>query len=70
MTLIATQSFYLTLEEYKLRQQIKQQFEHYLDPRQVKQLQDNPELLKLGGDRRRCNFLFTDVRGLQACQKS
>jgi adenylate cyclase len=60
----ATQSFYLNFrKQYKLRQQIKQQFEHYLDPRQVKQLQDNPELLKLGGDRRRCTFLFTDVRG-------
>ena len=46
-----------------MRQQIKKQFEHYLDPRQVKRLQDNPELLKLGGERRRCTFLFTDVRG-------
>ena len=64
MTLIATLQFYLNFrKQYKLRQQIKKQFEHYLDPRQVKQLQDNPELLKLGGDRRRCTFLFTDVRG-------
>ena len=64
MTLVASQSFYVNFrKQYKLRQQIKQQFEHYLDPRQVKQLQDNPELLKLGGDRRRCTFLFTDVRG-------
>ena len=42
---------------------IKKQFEHYLDPRQVKQLQDNPELLKLGGEKRYATFLFTDVRG-------
>ncbi len=64
MTLIATQQFYLNFRtQFKLRQQIKKQFEHYLDPRQVKQLQDNPELLKLGGDRRKCTFLFTDVRG-------
>jgi len=64
MTLIATLQFYLNFRtQYKLRQQIKKQFEHYLDPRQVKKLQDNPELLKLGGDRRRCTFLFTDVRG-------
>ncbi|MDA9041470.1 adenylate/guanylate cyclase domain-containing protein [Gammaproteobacteria bacterium] len=61
---ISTQQFYLNFRtQYKLRQQIKKQFEHYLDPRQVKQLQDNPELLKLGGERRRCTFLFTDVRG-------
>ena len=64
MTLIATLQFYLNFRtQFKLRQQIKKQFEHYLDPRQVKQLQDNPELLKLGGERRRCTFLFTDVRG-------
>jgi adenylate cyclase len=64
MTLIATLQFYLNFRtQYKLRQQIKKQFEHYLDPRQVKRLQDNPELLKLGGERRRCTFLFTDVRG-------
>ena len=64
MTLIATLQFYLNFRtQYKLRQQIKKQFEHYLDPRQVKRLQDNPKLLKLGGERRRCTFLFTDVRG-------
>ena len=60
----STIAFYLRFrEQYKLRQQIKKQFEHYLDPRQVKQLQDNPELLKLGGERKYCTFLFTDVRG-------
>ena len=60
----STIAFYLRFrEQYKLRQQIKKQFEHYLDPRQVKELQDNPELLKLGGQRKYCTFLFTDVRG-------
>ena len=57
-------AFYLNFrKQFKLRQQIKKQFEHYLDPRQVKQLQKNPELLKLGGEKRTCTFLFTDVRG-------
>jgi adenylate cyclase len=60
-------SFYLNFrKQYKLRQQIKKQFEHYLDPRQVKKLQDNPESLVLGGERRYCTFLFTDVRGFTA----
>ena len=64
MTLIALQQFYLNFRtQFKLRQQIKKQFEHYLDPRQVKQLQDNPDSLKLGGERKNCSFLFTDVRG-------
>ena len=64
MTLMSLQQFYLRFrQQYKLRQQIKKQFEHYLDPRQVKQLQENPELLKLGGERKECTILFTDVRG-------
>jgi adenylate cyclase len=63
----ATVAFYTRFrEQYKLRQQIKKQFEHYLDPRQVKALQKDPSLLKLGGERRTCTFLFTDVRGFTA----
>ena len=49
--------------EYQQKLQIKRQFEHYLDPRQVQRLQKNPELLKLGGETRYCTFLFTDLRG-------
>jgi len=64
MILISVQEFYLRFnEQFKLRQLIKKQFEHYLDPRQVARLQNNPELLKLGGEKRTCTFLFTDVRG-------
>ena len=60
-------AFYLNFrKQFKLRQQIKKQFEHYLDPRQVKQLQKNPELLKLGGETRNCTYLFTDLRGFTA----
>ena len=57
-------AFYINFrKQFKLRQLIKKQFEHYLDPRQVKQLQNNPNLLKLGGEKRYATFLFTDVRG-------
>jgi len=67
----ATVAFYLRFrEQYKLRQQIKKQFEHYLDPRQVKKLQNNPELLKLGGEKKYATFLFTDVRGFTALSES
>jgi len=67
----ATVAFYIRFrEQYKLRQQIKKQFEHYLDPRQVKALQSNPSLLKLGGEKRRCTFLFTDVRGFTAMSET
>jgi len=67
----ASTAFYLRFrEQYKLRQQIKKQFEHYLDPRQVKQLQDNPGLLKLGGEKRYATFLFTDVRGFTSMSET
>lgn len=62
--LIAAQQFYLNFRtQFKLRQQIKKQFSTYLDPRQVARLQKNPELLRLGGERRSCTIMFTDVRG-------
>ena len=68
---VASATFYLNYkEQYQLRQLIKKQFEHYLDPRQVKRLQENPELLKLGGEKRYCTFLFTDVRGFTALSES
>ena len=67
----ASIAFYLRFrEQYKLRQQIKKQFEHYLDPRQVKELQKNPELLKLGGEKRYATFLFTDVRGFTSMSET
>ena len=60
-------AYYLNFrKQHKLRQQIKKQFEHYLDPRQVAQLQKDPNLLKLGGEKKYCTFLFTDVRGFTA----
>ena len=69
--LTGTTAFYINYRtQFKLRQLIKKQFEHYLDPRQVKQLQNNPELLKLGGEKRYCTFLFTDVRGFTAMSET
>ena len=59
----AIAAFLRFMEEFKLRQQIKKQFEHYLAPEMVKKLQKNPELLKLGGERREMSFLFMDIVG-------
>ena len=58
------------INEKKTKQLVKKQFEHYLDPRQVKKLQDNPELLKLGGEKRYATYLFTDVRGFTSMSES
>ena len=50
-------------KQFRLRQQIKKQFEHYLDPRMVKRLQKDPSLLKLGGETKTMTFMFSDIRG-------
>ena len=47
--------------EFQLKQQIRKQFETYLDPRQVALLQKDPSKLVLGGDRREMSFLFMDI---------
>ena len=49
--------------ENRLKLQIKKQFEHYLAPDMVKKLQKNPELLKLGGERKNLTIMFSDIRG-------
>ena len=56
-------SFVQFYTQFKLKQQIKAQFGTYLDPRQVEQLQKNPDLLKLGGERREMSYMFTDIIG-------
>ena len=56
----ALNNFY---KQFMLRQQIKKQFETYLDPRQVMLLQKDPSLLKLGGERKEMTFMFMDIVG-------
>ena len=52
--------------EFRLKQQIKKQFGTYLSPAMVEKLQQNPNLLKLGGETRELSIMFTDVRGFTA----
>ena len=67
LLVVMGEQFWLNFREQSLlRQQIKKQFEHYLDPKQVKRLQDDPALLHLGGETRTCTYLFTDLRGFTA----
>ena len=49
--------------ENRLKQQIRKQFEKYLDPRQVAILVKDPSKLKLGGERKEMSFLFMDIVG-------
>ena len=51
------------ITELNQKLQIKKQFGTYLSPDMVKQLQENPDLLKLGGESRELSICFSDVRG-------
>lgn len=42
---------------------LKQAFTRYVSPNRVSHLMDNPDALELGGDRRECSFIFTDLAG-------
>ena len=50
-------------KQFKLRQQIKKQFGTYVSPDLVKQLQKDPSLLRLGGERKEMTFMFMDICG-------
>ena len=64
MTIVWTHLIYNNFaRENRLKLQIKKQFEHYLEPKMVKKLQQNPNLLKLGGETKELTFLFCDIRG-------
>ena len=55
--------------EFRLKQQIRKQFETYLDPRQVAILQKAPSKLKLGGERKRdVIFIHGHCRFPPICQ--
>ena len=53
-------SFFTT---YLEKMRIKQQFGTYVSPALVKKLQEDPTLLRLGGETKRLTFLFSDIRG-------
>jgi len=57
--LITLTSFYLTETE---RSRIRGAFSLYLSPEMVKQVSENPDLLKLGGEEREISVLFLDIR--------
>ena len=45
------------------RRWVRSAFGHYLAPAVVQQLMDDPDTLRVGGERRDATFLFTDIAG-------
>lgn len=56
--------------EFLAKQQIKRQFGSYVNPTIVERLQKNPELIKLGGERRELSIVMTDLRGFTSLGES
>jgi adenylate cyclase len=54
---------YMYLTEEREKKRTKATFQVYLDPLVVDQVMNQPEMLKLGGDRRDLTVLFSDIRG-------
>ena len=51
------------IAEYRLKLQIRGQFGTYVSPDLVKQLENDPSLLKLGGETKTMTFLCSDIVG-------
>lgn len=62
LSYIAT-SVYSGLTEKKERRRITNIFGQYVDERVVKQLIENPEMSKIGGQNREVTILFSDLKG-------
>ena len=58
------------ISEFLQKQQIKKQFGSYVNPTIVERLQKNPELIKLGGERRELSIVMTDLRGFTTLGES
>jgi len=58
------------VSEFLQKQQIKRQFGSYVNPTVVERLQKNPELIKLGGERKELSIVMTDLRGFTTLGES
>lgn len=54
---------YRYLVEAREKRQVRKTFQHYLSPAVIEQIMDNPDQLKLGGERKELSVLFVDIRG-------
>jgi adenylate cyclase len=58
------------VSEFLQKQQIKRQFGSYVNPTIVERLQKNPELIKLGGEKKMLSVVMTDMRNFTALGES
>ncbi len=58
------------VSEFLQKQQIKKQFGSYVNPTIVERLQQHPELIRLGGEKRMLSVVMTDMRNFTALGES
>lgn len=58
------------ITELNAKLQIKRQFGSYVSPIMVEKLQKNPELIKLGGERKELSIVMSDLRGFTTLGES
>jgi adenylate cyclase len=58
------------VSEFLQKQQIKRQFGSYVNPTIVERLQQHPELIKLGGEKKMLSVVMTDMRNFTALGES
>jgi adenylate cyclase len=56
--------------EEKEKKKIKNAFQHYLNPSVINELMENPDSLKLGGQKKELTVFFSDVRGFTTISES
>lgn len=69
-TMFMVVTFYRYVTEEREKKKIKGAFQHYLSPDVMNQVLDNPDKLRLGGERRECTVFFSDVRGFTSISES
>lgn len=56
-------TLYKYFTEEKEKKKVRGAFQHYLNPAVINQLLENPDKLKLGGEKKELTVFFSDVRG-------
>ncbi|MBF0443890.1 MAG: CHASE2 domain-containing protein, partial [Oligoflexales bacterium] len=70
MIMFITTTLYKYMTEEAEKKKVKGVFQHYLSPDVINQVLDDPENLKLGGEKKELTVFFSDVRGFTTISES
>ncbi len=63
-------TLYKYMTEEREKKKVKGAFQHYLSPEVIDQVLDNPDQLRLGGQKKELTVFFSDVRGFTTISES